>query len=389
MIKVAILGAGGIADTHIEAYKNLSGRCKITAIADLYPDKAEEKNQKHDLNAAILNDPSALCDRDDVDAVSICLPPSTHAEVAIQLLNADKSVLCEKPMAPSLKDCDAMITAADNSKGILAIVAQNRWKTPIARLKKIIDSGVAGKVLHVQVDSHWFRGSSYYDLWWRGTWEKEGGGCTLNHAVHHIDMLQWILGMPCEVRSMMGNLSHDNAEVEDISMALLKFPNGTMGQITSSVIHHGEEQQIVFQCEKARLTFPWSVTANNSKENGFPVDNSELEKALNEQYEALPEVENEIHAGQIEDFISAIETGTDPSVTARQGRNTLELVMAIYRSAATDTTVKLPLQTDDPFYTVEGVQANVPHFYEKKKSIENFADGEIVVGSSSDQKKPK
>jgi predicted dehydrogenase len=88
-------------------------------------------------------------------------------------------------------------------------VAQNRFRDPIHHLKKVLDTGLIGKVVHAQIDSLWNRGHSYYDLWWRGTWEKEGGGCTLNHAVHHIDMLGWMLGAPEQVSAMISNANHD------------------------------------------------------------------------------------------------------------------------------------------------------------------------------------
>ncbi len=93
-----------------------------------------------------------------------------------------------------------------------------------------------GPIVHTQVDSYWWRGHSYYDLWWRGTWEKEGGGCTLNHAVHHIDLFQWMNGMPAEITAITSNTSHDNAEVEDLSIAIGKYENGSLAQITSSVL---------------------------------------------------------------------------------------------------------------------------------------------------------
>ena len=92
-----------------------------------------------------------------------------------------------------------MLAAAENSGKLLSIVAQNRYKSPLMKLKQVLDSGLIGKIIHAQVDSFWWRGSHYYDLWWRGTWEKEGGGCTMNHAVHHIDLFQWYAGMPSEV----------------------------------------------------------------------------------------------------------------------------------------------------------------------------------------------
>ena len=101
-----------------------------------------------------------------------------------------------------------MVAAAQSSGKLLSVVAQNRFKNPAMKLKAVLDSGLAGKILHAQVDSLWWRGSDYDDLWWRGTWEKEGGGCTMNHAVHQIDLYQWMMGLPSAVQAITLNLAH-------------------------------------------------------------------------------------------------------------------------------------------------------------------------------------
>lgn len=387
MLNVAVIGAGGISRTHIETYKTFSDRCEIVALADVYTDKAEQKKQELGLTATVYDDPQKVVNEPSIDLVSICTPPYTHAPLAIDCLNAGKHVICEKPMAPSLAECDAMLEAKEKSGKVLAIIAQNRFRTPIQKLKTLLDSGIAGKVLHGQVDSFWWRGHCYYDLWWRGTWEKEGGGCTLNHAVHHIDMFQWMKGMPTEVTAIMSNTAHDNAEVEDISIALLKYADGSLAQITSSVVHHGEEQQIVFQAEKARISFPWKVKASLSRSNGFPDPHPDLENEIQQKYEAIPDLKYEYYEGEFDNVLTAIETGGEALVTGREGRNTLELIMAIYQSATTGQPVKLPLDASSPFYTAKGVQENAIHFYEKSGSVDNFGDDNIIVGSSSDQDK--
>jgi predicted dehydrogenase len=214
--------------------------------------------------------------------VDVCTPPYVHAGISIDALHAGKHVLCEKPMAASLEECDAMIAAQKASGKILSVIAQNRFTDAFWRLKTVVDSGLAGKICHAQVDSFWWRGHCYYDLWWRGTWQKEGGGCTLNHAVHHIDAIQWMLGFPTEVVAMMTNVAHDNAEVEDLSAAIFKYPHGALTQLTASVVHHGEDQKIVIQGEKARISAPWQVHASQSADNGFPQteNNGELEQGL-------------------------------------------------------------------------------------------------------------
>lgn len=380
MLNVAIIGAGAISAAHIAAYLKFPDRCRIVAISDIYEDKAQALIQKHGLEAKAVANYEELFD-EPIDLVSVCTPPYTHAEIAIAFMEAGSNVLVEKPMASSLEECDAMNEAARRSGKLLSVVAQNRFLTPLMKLKAVLDSKLAGDVVHVQVDSHWWRGHCYYDLWWRGTWEKEGGGPTLNHAVHHIDAMLWMMGSPTSVLAVMSNVAHDNAEVEDLSIGLLRFSGGALGQVTSSVVHHGEEQQLIFQGTKARVSAPWKVKASLSSPNGFPSPNAELEQSLQALYSSLPTVEHEGHAGQIDDVLRAIELSGAPLIDGESGRRTLELITAIYKSASTGTEVQLPLGPDDPFYTRAGIQAGATRFYEKKSSIENFGDVSITTGS--------
>lgn len=274
-----------------------------------------------------------------------------------------------------------MIEASRKSGKVLSVIAQNRFRNPIMKLKNVLDSGLAGKILHAQVDSFWWRGHCYYDLWWRGTWEKEGGGPTLNHAVHHIDGLLWMLGRPSQVQAYMSNVAHDNAEVEDLSIAMLRYPDGSLGQITSSVVHHGEEQQYVFQGQHARISAPWRIFASTSLPNGFPERNRTLEEVIQWHYEQLPDLPYEGHTGQIDNVLTAIETGSPVLVDGESGRSTLEMIMSIYKSASTGQNVQLPLAKDDPFYTQEGLKQSVPYFYKKSNHVENFSDLNITTGS--------
>ena len=382
MVKVAIIGTGSISPAHIDGYLQFPERCEIVALCDIVPEKCEKMKEKFGLkNAVVFDSHKALIENADFDHASICTPPFCHAEIAIDCLNAGKHVLVEKPMAASLQECDDMIAAAKASGKNLSAVAQNRFRTPVWNLKRVLDSGILGKIVHVQVDSHWWRGHSYYDLWWRGTWEKEGGGCTLNHAVHHIDMLGWMMGAPQEVCAMLTNVSHDNAEVEDLSVAVLRYNGGALAQVTSSVVNHGEEQQIIFNGEKARVSAPWRVVSSRSQPNGHPVPNPEYVEEVNDYYNTLPEVINEGHPGQIDDILNAIETGGTPLVTGVDGRLTIELITAIYKAGTEERFIKLPITSDDPFYTVEGIQASVPRFFEKTASVQDL-NGDITFGST-------
>lgn len=382
MIRVAIIGAGAIAPSHIKGYLEFPEDCTIVALCDIYQEKAEKIAKEYGLNVDIYDDYKKLLDRTDIDLVSVCTPPYTHAETAIDLLNAKKHVLVEKPMASSLEECDAMNAAAQKNGKILSVVAQNRFRTPMMKLKHVLESKLIGPIVHTQVDSYWWRGFSYYDLWWRGTWEKEGGGCTLNHAVHHIDIFQWMNGMPSEITAVMSNASHDNAEVEDVSIAIGRYDNGSLVQITSSVIHHGEEQQLIFQGKNARVSVPWKLKASKSKQNGFPEEDLDLEEKIQKVYDKQPELQFEGHIAQIYDVLQGVLGKKDILIDGIQGRQTLEFITAIYQSASLGKTVKLPLNEDSPFYTRKGVLEYATHFYEKKNTIENFTDEAITTGGN-------
>ena len=380
MIRVAIVGTVNIANAHIQAYLQFPERCHIAYLVDIVPEKARRMREKYGLDAEVFDDHQALLPLRDIDLVDVCTPPYVHAQISINCLRSGKNVVCEKPMAASLEECDQMLRARDESGKKLSIIAQNRFRQPISNLKALLDSGLAGPVRCAQVDSFWWRGHCYYDLWWRGTWEKEGGGCTLNHAVHHIDMLLWMMGLPERVTSVLANTAHDNAEVEDLSVSILQYP-GALAQLTASVVHHGEEQQLVFQCEKAKLAAPFSCYASLSMGNGFPQRNEALEKEIADFAAAQPPIRYEGHTGQLENVLTALEQDVPVAIGGEDGRRTIELITAVYKSGATGETVTLPLAKDDPFYTVEGLMARMPHFHEKTASAADL-EGEITLGSS-------
>lgn len=385
MIRVAVVGTGCIAHMHIEGLLTFPERCRIVALCDIYPQKAEAMKQKYGLDCEIFDDHRRmLASGVEIDLVHVCTPPYVHCEIAVNSMNAGCNVVVEKPMATCLAECDQMLEAEKRNHVTMACIAQNRFRNSIYKLKKTADSGLAGKICLAQVESAWWRGHCYYDLWWRGTWEKEGGGPTLNHAVHHIDMLNWLEGRtPTEVLAMLTNVMHDNAEVEDLSLACLRYEDGSLAQITSSVVHHGEEQGITLQCADARISAPWGIKAEISQGNGFPgpEGNTELLEKIEKFYREIPDLAYEGHTGEIDDVLTALETGGRPLITGVDGRRTVEVITAIYLSGFGGQLVRLPIRKEDPGYTFDGILKNAIHFYEKTTSVENFEEEKITVGN--------
>ncbi len=385
MINVAIVGTGNIAPAHVGGLLTFPDRCKIVALVDIYPEKAQAMKDKFNLDCEVFDSHERMLESNlEIDLVHICTPPYVHAEIAINCMNRGKNVVVEKPMATCLAECDAMLEAEKKNGVTMACIAQNRFRNPIYKLKKVADSGLAGRIRCAHVNSLWWRGHCYYDLWWRGLWEKEGGGPTLNHAVHHIDMINWLQGeLPQEVIAMLTNVMHDNSEVEDLSMAVLRYRDGAMAQVTSSVIHHGEAQGIELQCEDAMIAAPWSCCAETSSDNGFPIEghNQELMRKLQDYYDSIEDLRYEGHTGEVDDVLTALERGTKPMITGADGRNTVELITAIYKAGCMKLTVELPIERKDEYYTFEGILTNATRFYKKSGYIENFKPAEITVGN--------
>ncbi len=385
MIHVAVVGCGNIAHAHVEGLLTFPERCRIVALCDIYPEKAEAMRQKYGLDCQVYDDhEKMLFSEHSIDLVHVCTPPYVHAEIAINAMNAGCNTVVEKPMATCLAECDSMLEAERRNQVTMACIAQNRFRNSIYKLKKTADSSLAGRICCAHVDSLWWRGHCYYDLWWRGTWEKEGGGPTLNHAVHHIDMLNWMKGtLPEEVTAILTNVAHDNSEVEDLSLACLRYADGSVASVTSSVVHHGEEQGIVLQCEHAKLSAPWSVAAEVSQDNGFPrpEGNRELKERLDAYYHSIPDLKYEGHTGEIDDILTALERGGRPMITGEDGRKTVELISAIYKAGCTRSVVRLPIEKEDDYYTFQGILKHAIHFYEKKASVENFREEAITLGN--------
>lgn len=382
MIGVAILGAGDIANIHIEAYQQFKKRCRIVALADIFTEKAQEKKEKYGLDCDVVGDYKELLGREDIQLVSVCLPPSMHCETSVAFLERGIHVLCEKPMAPCLEECDRMLTAAKAGNAKFSIVAQNRFKQDIMKTKTMLDRKALGDVYFVQANSTWWRGDNYYDLWWRGTWEKEGGGCTFIHAVHHIDLLLWLMGDVQELSALVANQNHHNSEVEDVSVSTIRFRSGAVGVMTANLLHHGEEQRFIIDAEKGTIEIPHKISVSRQQQNGYPEDDVEACEALQEVFRDIEDLKYTDHCGQIENMLTAIEQNTQPLISGEEGRKTLEFISAVYQAAFTGQTVTFPMTSADLFYTKKGILSKVTKFHEKTKSVSNYADTGIKVGGT-------
>lgn len=356
MLGVGIIGTGGIARAHAGAYARFSDRCRVVAVADIDAARAEAFASGLGGDVAVHAGAQGVLERPDVDLVSICAPPFTHAPLALQALGAGKHVLVEKPMATSLQECDAMLAAARDAGRTLGVVHQNRFRPEFARVKALLDAGLLGPLDFVSVQCLWWRGPEYYRLWWRGTWDQEGGGALLNHAVHFVDLLVWLAGLPAEVSGLVACRAHD-IEVEDLACALLRFPGGAAGQLSGTVDAHLNLDRVEVCGRRAAVSVvPWTIRAHADVGDGFgrpdPAVVAELEAAA----VAVPVSPERGHAAQIDLVLDALARGAPPPVTGEDGRRAVEVVTAVYAAAAAGRPCALPLASSHPCYATDGLR---------------------------------
>lgn len=375
MLRVMILGCGGIAPAHVEGFLKLPQQARITVLINRSAPRAQALNDRYQLGAVVDTDPAAHFG--EVDIVAICTPPGTHKDFAVAALEAGCHVLLEKPMAPSLAECDAILDAASKSGKLVSVVAQSRFISGIRNAVDMVRSGAYGSVRYARANSVWYRGQSYYDLVWRGRWEVEGGGCTLNHSIHHIDLLLWAKGMPEKVRAMFTNLGHENSEEEDFSSSVLTYRDGSVAEITSTLVAHGEPQALSFQMVEGGIEIPFRAHASKVRENGFPEPDEAKKSAMEADFAARPQLTLENHDGQVENFVKAILGEEKLLVSGLDGRNCIELITGIYKAAITEQPVLFPIAKEDVFYGSQW-RKTAPHFHEKTKEVEQFQDTTIT-----------
>jgi predicted dehydrogenase len=291
----------------------------------------------------------------------VCNAHPFHADAACTAIRAGASVLVEKPLAARLADCDAMIEAARRRGVKLGTVSQRRWYAPVQRVKRAIDEGKIGRPILGSVHMLGWRDMKYYQSDpWRGTWNEEGGGVLVNQAPHQLDLLQWYMGPVEELFGYWANLNHPAIEVEDTSAAVLRFRGGALGNIVVSnsqnpalfgkVWVHGENGATVgvqtdggamFIAGMSKITEPpvndrWTV----------PGEEHLLAQWQEEDARTFNEIDatEHFHRLQIQDFLHAILDDREPAVTGEEGRKTVEIFTAIYRSQKEGRPIRFPLE---------------------------------------------
>jgi UDP-N-acetyl-2-amino-2-deoxyglucuronate dehydrogenase len=304
-VRIGILGAGGISDTHVRAAQGIEG-VQVVAVHGGNRDKAAALAQR--AGAAAYDTLESFLDHP-MDAVAIGSPSGLHAEQAIAAVRRGLHVIVEKPLDITPARIDAVIDEAERAGVKVGVFFQERLLPELVAIKQKIDSGGIGKPVYIAGRLPWYRPPEYYSRSrWRGTRALDGGGALMNQGIHTVDVLLWLFGPVSGVLGRTANRLHQ-IEVEDTAVAVLEFENGALG----------------------------TIEATTAAAPGFPrrleINGTEATIVHEEPARAAVVGDATPHRRVLEDFIAAVRSGGNPACDAREGRRSVALIDAIYRSA--------------------------------------------------------
>lgn len=321
---------------------------QLTAIYDGRLDNAQKLASEWGCAAA--GSFEELIARDDVDVVGIFTPSGTHADLAIQAMRAGKHAISTKPPDVSVAKVDAMAGVAKETGRLLAIDFGSRYSDDVRQVKAALDAGRMGKLIFGDMRLKWWRSQAYFDggdpPGWRGTWAMDGGGSLANQGIHDLDLLQWFMGKVKTVRARTRIFSHQ-IETEDACQVFVDFENGAWGLIeTTTTVWGSLGRQIEVHGTNGTVTLAdrgigaWMFRdeAEGAEPDYGPGSAGPMvEAGVAEGKEGTSRWQANLPDGRpmnvIEDVVSALTRGTPVACPPQEGRKSVAILEAVYRSA--------------------------------------------------------
>lgn len=332
-LNFALVGCGRVSENHLAALTSGGFPGRLAAVADCNDSRARAKGGKY--RAPWYTDYRRMMDEHpEVDVVNVATPTGCHAEHVTDLARYGKHIVVEKPMALRVRDCDAMIEACRRHGGRLFVVKQNRFNPAVVAARAALDQGRFGKLVMGTVRVRWRRTQAYYEQDdWHGTWALDGGVMS-QQASHHLDLLQWFMG-PIESMHCLTATRLMDIEVEDTALAVFRFQSGALGAFEATVATRpedlegslsilGEKGSVIIGGHAVNRILYWKF------ESELPGD-AEIQHRHSQE---VPNVYGRGHTPYLANVVDAILHGKPALVEAPEGRKNIEILTALYESAA-------------------------------------------------------
>jgi len=318
-MKTGVIGIGAIAGVHLAVLEKMGA--DVVALCDIDTEKCHAANEKFGFSARVYSSYIEMLDKEELDIVHICTPHYLHAEMICHALKKNINVLCEKPVAISYEQLDMIEAAVNSSRAQLGVCFQTRYGAPASFAREFFDGK---KITSAVANLTWQRDAAYYASGaWRGKYSTEGGGVMINQAIHSLDMLVWMCGMPTSVIAHVSNNSlRGVVEVEDTAYGLFEFDGGNF---------------IINATNAAKYSYPVSLSFHSDGDTlEICSDNIIVNGKLLVGRDGTPVIGKEVwgtgHTKLIADFYSKVARGEKFPIDFAEASKSLRLILAMYRS---------------------------------------------------------
>jgi predicted dehydrogenase len=333
-LRVALIGMGRIGRAHLQALSAARG-ADVVGVFDLNAQLARERAEAGQVRRVFASWDDVLSDPD-VDCVGVLLPHDIHAQYAIEALEAGKHVVCEKPLAPTLLECDRMLAAAARSGRKLFPVHNRVYGLAVERMAEVLRQDGIGEVFLAQTTG--FEAPPTVQTWLATP--RGGGGVLMSQAIHPMYVLRWLLGDVARVSCLFGDRKVVDMTAEDHAVVLLKFVNGIAAEMTCtfgiahgpldhSITLHGRDGYLQLSARRLHGISPRLF--DDTQLHELPVTDSDLTAAFQRMWE---------------DYAHGMMDSAPTRQTGEDGKRAVEIVQAAYLSNATGRTIDLPLSFD-------------------------------------------
>lgn len=336
-IRFALIGCGAIANKHAIAISRISD-AEVVGVYDINPQVAKQFGKKYSIPT--YPNVEKMVEKTKPHVLNILTPSGEHANNILELIRFKRHFVVEKPLALRLDQVDKILEECDKRNLKIFVVKQNRFNSPIQKLKEALDKGRFGKIVLGAVRVRWRRDQAYYDeKSWRGTWASDGGVLT-NQASHHIDMLIWMIG---EVESVMAKTATRllDIETEDTGVAILKFRNGALGVIEATTATRPKDLEGSISILGEGGTVEIGGFFMNELKTWNFVESDEMDVDIWEKFAKVTDEPAWNHTEFFRDIIMSLRTDRKGLIDGLEGRKAIELINAIYESAETGKEVFL------------------------------------------------
>jgi predicted dehydrogenase len=333
-LRVALVGMGRMGRTHLQAVGSAC-QADVIGVYDVNQQLARERAEAANVSRVfgswqeVLDDPEVQC-------VGILLPHDLHEKYSNEAFAAGKHVVCEKPLAPTLSECDRMLAAAASSGRKLFPVHNRVFSPAVEKMRQIVQQDGIGEVFLAQTTG--FEAPPTVQTWLATP--RGGGGVLMSQAVHPMYVLRWMLGDVARVSSLFGDRKVVDMTAEDHAVVLLKFANGIAAEMTCtfgiahgplehSITLHGRDGYLQLTGQRLQAISPRMY--GDTEIHAVPVTVSDNVGAFGRMWD---------------DYARCMLDGTPARQTGEDGKRAVEIVQAAYHSNATGRTIDLPLEVD-------------------------------------------